>query len=128
MYGLPKADFTHLTPTGLITHGEQIFENFTLLLAGQKPASSCEILSSGTATSTFERASWGQSFKPDCSSNLDEITFNSASDIASSFTISISNGADFYANQLYSQSLSAIIDGDNLVSMYNLIYLDKEHT
>jgi len=32
MYGLPKADATHLTPAGLITHGEQIFETLKPLL------------------------------------------------------------------------------------------------
>ncbi len=32
MYGLPKADGTHLTPAGLMTHGEQIFEALKLLL------------------------------------------------------------------------------------------------
>jgi len=32
MYGLPKADGTHLTPAGLMTHGEQIFEAFKPLL------------------------------------------------------------------------------------------------
>jgi hypothetical protein len=32
MYGLPKADGTHLTPAGLMTHGEQIFEALILLL------------------------------------------------------------------------------------------------
>lgn len=28
MYGLPKVDGTHLTPAGLITHGEQIFDAY----------------------------------------------------------------------------------------------------
>jgi hypothetical protein len=32
MYGLPKADDTHLTPAGLMTHGEQIFEALEPLL------------------------------------------------------------------------------------------------
>jgi hypothetical protein len=32
MYGLPKADSTHLTPAGLMTHGEQIFEALKPLL------------------------------------------------------------------------------------------------
>lgn len=32
MYGLPKADATHLTPAGLVTHGEQIFEALKPLL------------------------------------------------------------------------------------------------
>ena len=32
MYGLPKADGTHLTPAGLMTHGEQIFEALKPLL------------------------------------------------------------------------------------------------
>ena len=32
MYGLPKADGTHLTPAGLVTHGEQIFEALKPLL------------------------------------------------------------------------------------------------
>ena len=32
MYGLPKADGTHLTPAGLVTHGEQISEALKPLL------------------------------------------------------------------------------------------------
>jgi hypothetical protein len=32
MYGLPKAAGTHLTPAGLMTHGEQIFEALKPLL------------------------------------------------------------------------------------------------
>ena len=32
MYSLPKADGTHLTPAGLMTHGEQIFEALEPLL------------------------------------------------------------------------------------------------
>ena len=128
MYGLPKADATHLTPAGLITHGEQIFNTFTLLLSGQEPSSSCVILSTGNITSGLEKVSWGQSFKPDCSGILSEITFNSASDIASLFTISISNGANCNANKLHTQSISSITNGDNLVSISNPIYLEKEHT
>lgn len=31
MLGLPKADATHLTPTGLVAHGERIFEGYQLL-------------------------------------------------------------------------------------------------
>uniref|UniRef100_UPI0032165E5A sialate O-acetylesterase n=1 Tax=uncultured Draconibacterium sp. TaxID=1573823 RepID=UPI0032165E5A len=34
MYGLPKADATHLTPNGLVQHGCRIFNAFNLLNAG----------------------------------------------------------------------------------------------
>jgi len=34
MHGLPKADATHLTPGGLMIHGEQIFEALIPLLTG----------------------------------------------------------------------------------------------
>ena len=128
MYGLPKADATHLTPAGLITHGEQIFETFTLLLSGTNSYSSCTISSTGNTVSSLERISWGQSFKPSCSGQLSEISFNAATNVTSSLTISISNGADCNATQLHTQTINSITDGDNLVSLSNQIYLDKEHT
>ena len=128
MYGLQKADVSHLTPAGLIIHGEQIFDTYTLLLSGQTPYSTCIISSTGNTVSSSERVSWGQSFKPSCSGLLSAISFNSATNIASSLTISISNGADCNATQLYTQSVNSITDGDNLVSISNQIYLDKEHT
>jgi len=36
MYGLPKADGTHLTPTGLITHGIRIYDAFKSITLTQK--------------------------------------------------------------------------------------------
>ena len=128
MYGLQKADVSHLTPAGLIIHGEQIFDTYTLLLSGQTPYSSCITSSIGNTVSSLAKVSWGQSFKPSCSGLLSEISFNSATNIASSLTISISNGADCNATQLYNQNINSITDGDNLVSISNQIYLDKEHT
>ena len=128
MYGLPKADATHLTPTGLIAHGEQIFESFISLLSGEAPSSSCTISSNGSKISGLEEVSWGQSFKLDCSGTLSEITFNSATNLNSSLTISISNGSDCNATLLYTQTISKLVDGDNLVSISNPVQLDKEHT
>ena len=127
MYSLPKADATHLTPAGLITHGIQIYNTFNLLLSEQKSYSSCAIEANGNKAS-IEKTSWGQSFKPNCSGTLSEVTFNSASEINSSFTVSISNGADCNANQLHSQTINSITNGENLVSISNPIYLNKEHT
>ena len=31
MYGLPKADATHLTPKGLVEHGKRIFSDYKIL-------------------------------------------------------------------------------------------------
>lgn len=128
MYGLPKSDATHLTPEGLITHGEQIFATYTLLLSGQTPYSSCTISSSGNTVSTLEKVSWGQSFKSSCSGFLSEISFNSATNVSSSLTLSISNGADCNATQLHTQSISSITDGNNSIPISSQIYIDKEHT
>lgn len=40
MYGLPKADATHLTPGGLVDHGKRLFEAFEILNGRPQPESS----------------------------------------------------------------------------------------
>jgi len=57
MYGYPKADDTHLTPTGLINHGEDLFNSFQLLVSGEYPSANCVLSSVGNHDS-FERRSW----------------------------------------------------------------------
>ncbi|MBD3628465.1 sialate O-acetylesterase [Cyclobacterium sp.] len=36
MHGLPKADVTHLTPTGLVTHGHRIYRAYTIAVSSSK--------------------------------------------------------------------------------------------
>jgi hypothetical protein len=128
MYGLPKADATHLTPAGLETHGKQIFDTFSLLISGQTTPSFCATTSIGNTLSTLEKSSWGQTFKSSCTGYLSEINFNSATDLSSSLTLSISNGADCNATLLHSQTINSLVDGTNSVIISEELLLNKEHT
>jgi len=127
MYGYPKADVTHLTPAGLITHGEDLFDSFELLVSGQTPLNSCTLTSNG-AIESYLRASWGQSFTTDCSGLLSTVTFSAASQHVDNATFTIHNGADCSGTVLFTQTLSSIEVGDNVVTVNNGLYLDKEHT
>ena len=124
MIGLPKADGTHLTPIGLEQHGEIIFH--ALLNLNNNPApdpndlgtgTDCLISSSGSTVSTISKKSWGQSFEAECNGNIQLITFNSASNVSSSSTISIYEGEDCKSSVIHSQTISNIANGDNTISM-----------
>lgn len=127
MYGYPKADATHLTPVGLISQGEDLFDSYQLLISGQSPIENCTLPSPGNEVS-FERASWGQSFTTDCSGDLSSVTFSAASNHNSDATFTLHNGADCSGTVLFSQSLSSIAIGDNIININNGIYLEKEHS
>ena len=127
MYGYPKADVTHLTPAGLISHGNDLFDSYQLLVSGQKPKENCTLSSDGTEVS-YERASWGQSFTTDCSGYVSSVIFSAASELNENATFTLYNGADCSGTVLYSKILSEINMGDNIVDISNGLYLDKEHT
>ena len=129
MYGYPKADITHLTPSGLITQGEDLFGSFQLLVSNEYPKSNCTLTSNGTTVSTVNNPIlWGQSFSTECSGILSSITFNAATDVASEFTITLHNGMDCSADVLATKTINGIVDGDNLVPFTNDLYLYKDHT
>lgn len=128
MYGYPKADVTHLTPAGLISHGEDLFDSFQLLISGSYPSNICTLSSAGNHNS-FERTSWGQSFTTSCSGTLSSISFEAISLHDTSATFTLYNGADCSGTVLTSKVLNTIEIGDNTVDLLNEnIYLDKEHT
>jgi hypothetical protein len=120
MVGLPKADATHLTPAGLITHGERISNDFLCLVgsaAGNCDTLQCTVSSSGNSTSGLTNSNWGQSFIADCSGNLQLITFNAATRVTSNATLTIRDGVDCNSNVLHTQSLNSIVDGINYVPL-----------
>ena len=128
MYGYPKADVTHLTPAGLITHGEDLFDSFQLLLSGNHPTNNCTLSSVGNHTS-FLRSAWGQSFTTDCSGMLSTITFEALTQLTSSATFRLYNGADCSSTVLATKSLNTIEIGNNTIDLASeTLYLDKEHT
>ncbi len=128
MYGYPKADVTHLTPSGLISHGEDLFNSFQLLIANETPINNCTIIAPGNHNS-FERTSWGQSFTTDCSGILSSISFESISTHNDSATFTLYNGADCSSTILYTTTLNSIHLSNNTVNLLNQsIYIDKEHT
>ncbi len=128
MYGYPKADDTHLTPEGLIAHGEDLFDSFQLLISGKHPSSYCYLSSIGNHTS-FLRSAWGQSFTTDCSGILSNITFEAVTQISSSATFTLYNGADCSGTVLATKTLNSIEIGNNIIDLTNeTLYLDKEHT
>jgi len=127
MYGYPKSDVTHLTPAGLINHGEDLFDAFQLLLSGVAPYNNCTLTSSGSLVS-FDRSTWGQSFTTDCSGELSSITFTAASNPTGSATLTLRNGADCSSTILHTQSINTITTGDITIIPSASIYIDKEHT
>ncbi len=82
--------------------------------------SPCAITSSGIRIS-LNKSSWGQSFQSECDGQLQSISFNSASDISTTATITIKNGLDCNAAVLYSQSIPLISNGTNAVILDNPI-------
>ncbi len=128
MYGYPKADVTHLTPMGLISHGEDIFDSYELLVSGHYPTSNC-ILSSPGNHDSFARTSWGQSFTTDCSGTLSSITFEAITQHNTSATFTLYNGADCSGTVLVQQSLNTIEIGNNVIDVSSEgLRLDQEHT
>lgn len=128
MYGYPKADVTHLTPAGLVSYGEAIFESFQLLVTGKKPSSKCTVSSDGDIISILTKKAWGQSFKLDCSGTLDNITFDAASNLNNPATFTLHNGIDCSGEVIFSIPLNSIKTGINTITSPSTIYLDKEHT
>ena len=128
MYGYPKADMTHLTPQGLISHGEDLFNSYQLLVSGQNPQDNCTLTSLGNHDS-FERRSWGQSFTTDCSGMLSSIKFEAISAHNTPATFTLYNGADCSGDILATQTLNSIEIGNNIVNLADEgLYLDSEHT
>lgn len=78
--------------------------------------SQCSIISYGTTLSGLKQL-WGQSFVPTCNDPITTISFNAATVVNSSFTLTIRDGADCNATVLHTQTISNIIDGDNLVNL-----------
>ncbi len=108
MYGFPKADGTHLTPAGLIPHGERVYEEMFKLL-------DYKISSYGNEISGMIEPVWGQSFIPPYSGTLKEISFNAASDVHSPFTFTVRSGTGADASVVYSRRLYSIRNGENRV-------------
>lgn len=128
MYGYPKADATHLTPTGLIAHGEGVYNVFHNLLMDENPTDNCVLSSSGDVVSILDSRSWGQSFTTNCSGELVSITFSAASNLGNSATFTLHNGADCSGTVLFSSELDDIVIGDNIVMPTDVVELDKEHS
>jgi hypothetical protein len=128
MYGYPKADVTHLTPEGLISHGEDLFDSFQLLISGAYPSENCLLTSVGNHSS-FDRTAWGQSFTTDCSGTLSTLTFESITLHDDTATFTIYNSADCSGNVLLTKTLNLIDVGDNSIDLLSdNLYLEKEHT
>ena len=128
MYGYPKADATHLTPAGLISHGEDIFDVYQILTSGAKPAANSSITSNGDVVSTLSQRAWGQSFSTNQSGYVRSITFSAASSLSNSATLTLHNGADCTGDELLSQNINTITTGDNTITISGNFYLEKEHT
>ena len=97
------------------------------------------IESNGTITSEG-RVSWGQSFKPNFYGKLTSFIFGSETTLNSDFKFTIYNGSNCYADEviefdnvpvdgiIYSQTISGITIGDNIVRLPEGLELDREHT
>lgn len=86
------------------------------------------ILSKGRIISSLNQQSWGQSFVPMKSTAIKYIVFNAASDINSSFTLKIRNGADCNSTILHTQTIEKIVDGDNKITLTSPVNLIADNT
>jgi len=128
MYGYPKADVTHLTPAGLIEHGEGLYSVFHNLLIDENPTDNCVLSSSGDVVSIIDSRAWGQSFSTNQSGYVRSITFSAASSLSNSATLTLHNGADCTGDELLSQNINTVTTGDNTITISGNFYLEKEHT
>ena len=61
------------------------------------------------------KQSWGQTFVPTCDDPITVISFNAATAVNSSFTLTIRDGADCNATILHTQIINSIVDGNNVI-------------
>ena len=73
-----------------------------LILSISITSAQCPIFSNGTTVASLLQQSWGQSFVPDCSTNINYMTFNAAKAVNSSFTFTIRNGLILFNFQVRS--------------------------
>ncbi|MCP4882226.1 MAG: T9SS type A sorting domain-containing protein [Flavobacteriales bacterium] len=132
MIGLQKSDGTHLSPSGLIEHGEIIYNAMNDLVNNSSvepndlnPVETCLISAKGSTVSKIAKKSWGQSFQAECNGNIQHIIFNSASKVSSSATIEIYDGENCKKSILYTQTIPQITNGDNIISIQSDLEIEE---
>jgi len=60
MYGLPKADGTHLTPAGLVSHGERLFDDYNRLLMLIRAKSSAWVKLNDDSNTIYYSSGWNK--------------------------------------------------------------------
>ena len=86
-----------------------------LVLSISITSAQCPIFSNGTTVASLLQQSWGQSFVPGCSTNINYMTFNTATAVNSEFTFTLRNGSDCSGTVIHTQKLAQIVDGENRV-------------
>jgi len=91
--------------------------SFTLLIfSANNVKAQCRIISDGTRISAITQQSWGQTFVPGCSMNINFLTFNTATAVNSSFTFTLRSGSDCSGAIIHTQKLAKIVNGENRVN------------
>jgi hypothetical protein len=93
-----------------------IISFFFLTFAVNTAKAQCRIVSDGTRISAITQQSWGQTFVPGCSMNINFLTFNTATAVNSSFTFTLRSGSDCNGAIIYTQKLAKIVNGENRVN------------
>jgi len=128
MYGFPKDDYTHLTPEGLVFHGEHIADVFANLRNNSFSTSSCQKLGFGETRPEAPKPFWGQFFKPQCSGPLVSFSFESGSTVPVPATFTLIAGSDCKGQVIFSEEFDSIQEGSNQWTFTEEIELIKEQT
>ncbi len=117
MYGLEKADATHLTPAGLLIHGERLFDEMVCLMKDSVLCSkdSYQRISSSSNGKSNPFAEWGQTFVTTVHGSLQELWFNTPTAINTSFTFEIMDGYNCNGTTIYSQTIPSLQAGVNTI-------------
>ncbi len=77
----------------------------------------CKIISCANIVSSINMSRWGQSFVADCSSGMQSVTFNVASNISKGSTLIISEGLIYNSNHIHTQSFNSIKGWGNIIAL-----------
>lgn len=89
--------------------------------------SQCIVSSPGSNTSVA-RASWGQSFRASCTSQVKSISFNSASNVPYNSQLVIKKGSNCSASVIQTQTIHSIVDGVNTVVLATPLSIVQNET
>ncbi|MGL1934312.1 MAG: GDSL-type esterase/lipase family protein [Fibrobacterales bacterium] len=125
MYGLEKADATHLTPAGIILQGRRIFADMVCLMKDSALCAqdSYQQITSESNSKSNPYAQWGQTFVTEVHGSLKKLWLNVPTAIDAPFTLEIKDGYNCSGKTVYSQSIPFLSAGVNTIEFNDDIFL-----